>query len=68
MCVLHMCVLHMCVLHACVLQYGTRCKLGSKFLTVLVSLSGVGVVVELEVLPPLAMRPGQSSYRLLALD
>ena len=40
---------------------------GSKSPTVLVSLSGVGVIMELLVLQSLSMRPGQSSCGLLVL-
>ena len=40
---------------------------GSKYPIVLVTLGGVGVTVELWVPRPLFMRPGQFSYRLLAL-
>ena len=40
---------------------------GSKYPTVLVSLSGVGVIVKLWVPRPLSMRPGQSSFGLLVV-
>ena len=50
--------------HPAVTSMGTRCK---QCPIVLVSPSGVGVVVELWALRPVIMRAGQSSCGLLAL-
>ena len=57
------CVLCVCVFFVCMSTL-PGVNSGSKFPVVLVLLSGVGVVVELQVLLPLSMKLGQSSCRL----
>ena len=53
--------------HPAVISMGTWCLLGKQIPNCPVSFRGVGIIVELQVLQPLSVRPGQSSCRLLAL-
>ena len=61
------CVVCACVSACVCIAWLPGVNWGSKCPTVLVSLSGVEVIVELLVPRPLSMRPGQSSCGLLAL-
>jgi len=62
---LFLCVCVCACMYLCVCARACVCV--RKCPTVLVSLSGVGAIVELKVLRPFSMGLGQSSYGLLAL-